>query len=164
MTLSIIRFEQAHWEAVSEIYFQGILTKQATFETIVPAYDAWISKFHTHHLWVAVANHEVIGWAGLQPVSARQVYNGVMENTIYVHKDHNGKGVGTTLMNHLILASEKAGIWTLYASIFPENISSKKLHINSGFREIGYRERIAKLDGVWRSTILFERRSTVVGN
>ena len=54
-----------------------------------------------------------MGWAGLQPVSVRKVYAGVMEVTVYVHPDHGGKGLGTLLMKHLIAESEKGGIWTL---------------------------------------------------
>ena len=156
-------FDSSDWNSVSEIYRFGLLTRNATFETEVPAYEDWIKKFHSHLLWVATINDQVAGWAGLQPVSVRKVYEGVSEVTIYVHPDHGGKGIGTLLMDHLIVESEKSGIWTLYASIFPENMSSIRLHVKTGFREIGYRERIAQLDGVWRNTVLFERRSKIVG-
>jgi phosphinothricin acetyltransferase len=163
MRISIRQYETTDWRAVGEIYRQGLETRNATFETSVPDRESWLKKFHAHLLWVAVLNEDVIGWAGLQPVSARQVYEGVAEVTIYVHADHAGKGIGKALMNHLIHESEKCGIWTLYASIFPENKVSIHLHLSSGFREIGFRERIAQLDGKWRNTILFERRSKKVG-
>jgi L-amino acid N-acyltransferase YncA len=123
----------------------------------------WIKKFHAHLLWVAELDGRVVGWAGLQPVSIRKVYEGVVEVTIYVHSANTGKGVGKALMKQLITESEKAGIWTLYASIFPENTASINLHQSAGFREIGYREKIAQLDGKWRNTVLFERRSKNVG-
>jgi phosphinothricin acetyltransferase len=164
MSISIRQFRSDDWNVVREIYEQGLLTRNATFETEVPDYDSWIKKFHSHLLWVAVSDHHVIGWAGLQPVSVRKVYEGVVELTIYVHKTAAGKGIGTALMKHLIEESEKNGIWTLYASIFPENTASIRLHVRHGFREIGYREKIAKLDGKWQNTVLFERRSKIVGN
>ena len=164
MSVSIRQFRSNDWNAVHEIYEQGLLTRNATFETQVPDYDSWIKKFHSHLLWVAVNDGHVIGWAGLQPVSIRKVYEGVVEVTIYVHNDSAGKGIGTALMKHLIEESEKNGIWTLYASIFPENTISIRLHVSHGFREIGYREKIGKLDGKWRNTVLFERRSKIVGN
>ena len=164
MSISIRLFKSDDWKVASEIYEQGLLTRNATFETQVPDYDSWIKKFHSHLLWVAVDNGRIIGWAGLQPVSVRQVYEGVVEVTIYVHNASAGKGVGTALMKHLIEESEKAGIWTLYASIFPENTASIRLHLSHGFREIGYREKIAQLDEKWRNTVLFERRSKKVGN
>jgi L-amino acid N-acyltransferase YncA len=164
MSVSVRQFNQDDWNVVREIYEQGLLTRNATFETQSPDYDSWITKFHSHLLWVAASNEHIVGWAGLQPVATRKVYEGVVEVTIYVHNAATGKGIGTALMKHLIEESEKNGIWTLYASIFPENAASTRLHVSHGFRQIGYREKIAKLDGKWRDTILFERRSKIVGN
>ena len=164
MSHSIRLFKSGDWNAVREIYEQGLLTRNATFETQAPDYESWIKKFNPQLLWIAVDNEKVFGWAGLQPVSVRKVYEGVVEVTIYIRNDSAGKGVGTSLMKHLIAESEKAGIWTLYASIFPENTASIRLHTSNGFREIGYREKIAQLDGKWRNTVLFERRSKIVGN
>jgi L-amino acid N-acyltransferase YncA len=115
------------------------------------------------HLWVAALDDVVVGWAGLKPVSQRKAYEGVAEVTIYVHNEHIGKGIGIALMRHMVSKSEQAGLWTLYASIFAENTTSIRLHAAAGFREIGYREKIAQLDGKWRNTILFERRSKIVG-
>jgi phosphinothricin acetyltransferase len=163
MNLSIRSFLETDWDSVSEIYKQGLQTRNATFETEAPTYDVWIKRFHSHFLWVAIENNQVVGWAGLQPVSVRKVYEGVVEVTIYIDSDHGGKGIGSSLMKHLVEQSEKAEIWTLYASIFPENTTSIRLHISAGFREIGYREKIAQLDGKWRNTVLFERRSEKVG-
>jgi L-amino acid N-acyltransferase YncA len=163
MSLIIRQFSKDDWSNVAEIYRQGIETRNATFEASVPDYETWTKKFHAHLLWVAVINDQVVGWAGLQPVSVRKVYEGVVEVTIYIHSEFAGKGIGKALMNHLIEQSENSGIWTLYASIFPENTASIRLHQSAGFREIGYREKIAQLDGKWRNTILFERRSKKVG-
>lgn len=163
MITSIRLFSKADWDSVAKIYEQGLKTRNATFETEVPDYETWVKKFNPHHLWVVSLGEKVVGWAGLQPVSARKVYEGVMEVTIYVDLEYAGKKIGTTLMSHLITESEMAGIWTLYASIFPENKASIRLHTACGFREIGYRERIAQLDGKWRDTVLFEKRSKKVG-
>ncbi len=163
MNLSIQLFAEQDWKAVSEIYQLGLLTRNATFETEVPDYETWIKKFHANLLWVGVLHNEVVGWAGLQSVSARKVYEGVNELTIYVHPHHGGKGIGSQLMKYLIEESEKAGVWTLYAAIFSENTASIKLHESAGFRKIGYRENIAQLDGKWRNTVLYERRSKIIG-
>lgn len=62
-------------------------------------------------------------------------------------------------MKQLIRSSEENTIWSLYSSMFPENIASIKLHEKNDFRCIGYREKIAQQNGVWRDTVLYERRS-----
>lgn len=163
MKIEISPFEEKHWPIVAEIYRLGLLTRNATFETEVPDFQTWDKKFHTHLRWVATCNAEVVGWAGLLPVSVRKVYEGVAEVSIYVHPQRNGKGIGQKLMQHLIDKSEQAGIWSLYAAIFPENIASCRLHESAGFRLVGHRERIAKLDNLWRDTVIYERRSKRVG-
>lgn len=163
MMPSIRNFEHTDWPIVSDIYRQGLETRNATFETAVPDFGSWLAKFHPHLIWVATLQGLAVGWAGLQPVSARKVYEGVAEVTIYIDQSHAGKGIGTSLMAHLVRESEKAGLWTLFASIFPENTASIQLHQSAGFREIGYREKIAQLDGQWRNTILFEKRSKNIG-
>jgi len=66
-------------------------------------------------------------------------------------------------LEQLVKESEKNGIWTLLSSIFPENLSSIRIHEKNGFRTIGVRHKIAQLNGVWRDTLLMERRSTIVG-
>ena len=161
--ITIRPFISSDWNSVASIYTQGLETQNATFETQIPDYETWIKKFHPHLLWVAVMHDQVVGWAGLQPMSVRKVYEGVVEVTLYIDLKHAGKGIGKSLMGHLVAESEQAGIWTLYASIFPENTASIRLHRSAGFREIGYREKIGQLDGQWRNTVLFERRSKKVG-
>src|SRR6185369_13953766 len=104
----------------------------------------------------------VLGWAALSPVSKRNVYCGVAELTVYVRENARGQGIGRALLEKLIQESEQNGIWTLQASIFPENIASVQLHLRCGFREVGRRQRIAMLNGVWRDTLLFERRTNLV--
>ncbi|WP_306298938.1 GNAT family N-acetyltransferase [Bacillus sp. OV166] len=112
---------------------------------------------------VARLEDKVIGWVALNPVSERCVYAGVAEVSIYVSQSNNGKGIGSRLLNSLIEQSEQNGFWTIQSGIFPENVASLKLHSKHDFREVGRRERIGKMDGVWRDTILLERRSNIVG-
>jgi phosphinothricin acetyltransferase len=159
----LLPFAPKYWPRVQEIYQHGILSRNATFETEVPDFDAWDKKFHSHLRWVAISGNEVTGWAALSAVSPRKVYEGVAEISIYIHPAHAGKGLGKLFMEHLIAQSEVAGIWTLYASIFPENTASIRLHEVFGFRKIGHREKIAQLDGIWRDTVLYEKRSKNIG-
>jgi phosphinothricin acetyltransferase len=104
-----------------------------------------------------------MGWVALTPVSGRCVYAGVAEISVYIDPRYRGMGVGTALMQAVISDSEANGIWTLQAGIFPENTASIRLHENVGFRRVGFRERIGKMDGRWRDTIFFEKRSEKAG-
>jgi phosphinothricin acetyltransferase len=150
------------WEQVRSIYLEGVREGNSTFETEAPSWEAWDEAHHKSPRLVMRAGNQVLGWAALSPVSKRRVYSGVAEVSVYVTESARGKGIGRALLEALIENSEQAGIWTLQASIFPENEASIELHLKCGFREVGRRERIAKLKGVWRDTILFERRSKLV--
>ncbi|MFP5261778.1 MAG: N-acetyltransferase family protein [Blastocatellia bacterium] len=151
------------WEQVREIYVEGITTGDATFETEAPGWDAWNRAHLSFGRLVARNAGPVIGWAALSPVSGRRVYAGVAEVSVYVGEAMRGKGVGRRLLMRLIEESERAGIWTLQAGILPENRASLKLHKGCGFREVGRRERLGKLNGVWRDVVVLERRSATVG-
>ena len=151
------------WEDVRQIYLEGIATKNATFETDAPSWDGWNASHLDECRLVARINDDVVGWAALSPVSSRCVYAGVAEESVYIAASARGQGVGKALMNVLIEHSEAAGFWTLEAGMFPENTASIALHKACGFREIGRRERVGQMDGVWRDTVLMERRSHVVG-
>jgi phosphinothricin acetyltransferase len=147
-------------ERVLEIYRMGLETRNATFETNVPSWQEWDSKHLPHSRFVSENVGIVTGWVALTPFSLREVYNGVAEVSIYVADGFRGKNIGKDLLEKVIISSEENGIWTLVSSVFPENEATLKLHAKFGFRVTGRRERIAKLDGKWRDTILLERRST----
>jgi phosphinothricin acetyltransferase len=148
------------WPVVAEIYRDGIRSGLASFEIEAPSWEAW-DEAHTLRL-VAELDERVVGWAALGPVSSRRAYRGVAESSVYVHADARGRGIGRTLMHELIERAEGTGVWTIQTSIFPENDASLKLHSAVGFRVVGVRERIGKRDGLWRDTVLMERRSEVV--
>ncbi len=162
--IKIRALQPSDWGAVSQIYLEGIHTGMATFEKTVPSFEAW----HASHLQtcrlVALAHGDgLVGWAALTPVSSRCVYGGVAEVSVYIGAQARGKGVGQMLMAQLIHESEAAGFWTLQSGIFPENSASVALHQKMGFRYIGKREKVAKLNGEWKDNLLFERRSTRIG-
>jgi L-amino acid N-acyltransferase YncA len=154
--------EPEDWTAVADIYWDGMRDGLATFETEVPSWEVWDGVHLHHHRLVAEILGEVVGFAALAPVSDRRCYAGVAENTVYVAHDARGLGIGRTLLEALVAGAEEAGIWTIQASIFPENKASLALHERCGFRVVGTRERIAKRDGIWRDTLLLERRSEVI--
>jgi len=163
MTLRIDPMLPSDWPAVCAIYLEGIATRQATFETQAPSWEAWDAAHSSLARLIARQDKTIVGWAALSSVSARQVYEGVAEVSVYVAQSQRGLGLGRRLLEALIAASEEIGIWSLQAVMFPENSASVALHRSCGFRDVGRRERIARLDGVWRDTILLERRSRRIG-
>lgn len=174
MSSFIDQMRASDWEQVRAIYIEGIRTGDATFETEAPNWERW-DEGHLPFARLVMRDGDavregrvvregdaVLGWAALSPVSKREVYRGVAEVTVYVAETARGRGIGRALLEALIAESERNGVWTLQASIFPENTASVELHRRCGFREVGRRERIARLHGVWRDTLLFERRSVAV--
>jgi L-amino acid N-acyltransferase YncA len=160
--VEIRHLRPADWPEVAAIYEAGIGTGNATFETAVPAWDEWHAAHLLRHRLAAVEAGAVTGWAALSPASARACYAGVAEDSVYVAPGRQGRGVGRVLLEQLVGAAEDGGIWTIQTSIFPENRASLGLHLRCGFRVVGVRERIARLDGVWRDTVLLERRAGAV--
>ncbi|WP_435972881.1 N-acetyltransferase family protein [Streptomyces sp. Qhu_M48] len=152
-----------HAPAVMAIYQQGIDEGNATFETAAPPWSAFdTSKLPAHRLVALDVQRRVVGWTAVSRVSARPAYTGVVEHSVYVSPTARGAGVGRALLEALIVSTEKAGIWTIQAGIFPENVASLALHESVGFRVLGRRERVARHHGVWRDVLLVERRSPVV--
>ena len=152
-----------HWQAIRSIYEEGIKTGNATFEKQSPDWETWTSSHVLHSRIVAIVDNVVAGWAALTPVSGRCVYAGVGEVSVYVAEKFRGHKIGHALLQELIKQSEQNNIWTLQAGIFPENKGSIKIHEANGFRTVGFREKVGQMNGIWRDTILMERRSNSVG-
>jgi L-amino acid N-acyltransferase YncA len=161
--LVINSLQPSDWEEVRAIYQEGIATWNATFETEVPSWEKWDRSHLQFGRLVGRRENALVGWAALSPVSDRCCYEGVAEASVYVGSRHTNQGTGTALLRALIETSEKHGIWTLQAGIFPENKASLGLVKKCGFREIGRRERLGKLNDAWCDVLLLERRSRVVG-
>ena len=162
--VSVRAMTRGDWPSVHRIYLEGIATQEATFETTAAEdWQSWDEGHLQHSRLVAVRDGTVVGWAALSPVSRRTVYRGVAEVSVYVGVSTRRQGIGSRLLAELIIASEEAGIWTLQAAVFPENIATVRLHTAAGFREVGRRVRIGKHHERWRDTILLERRSDTVG-
>src|SRR5580704_17681007 len=162
--MEIMAMTPEDWPRVKQIYECGIATGHATFQNAAPDWEEW-DKSHIQSCRLVARDGElVIGWAALTSVSGRCVYAGVAELSSYIDEGYRGKGNGDKLLNELTLQSELHQFWTLQAGIFPENISSIKMHLSNGFRILGTREKIGKMNGIWRDTVLLERRSKIVGN
>lgn len=161
-TFTLRMMQVADWKAIKAIYLEGIATGNATFQTTAPDWEIWDKNHLPSCRLVLENNNTILGWAMLSPISNRCVYAGVAGVSVYVAQQVQGKGLGYMLLSQLIKDSEVNELWTLEAGIFPENIASINLHKRCGFREVGRRDKLGKLDGKWRDVLLLERRSTVV--
>ncbi|HEX6490040.1 MAG TPA: GNAT family N-acetyltransferase [Gaiellaceae bacterium] len=150
------------WPEVARIYAEGIETGEATFETAVPSWPDWDRAHCRRPRLVAAIDGGLVAWAAIAPVSARPVYRGVAEISLYVAERARHRGIGTALLAEFVRGTEQAGIWTLQTSVFPENEASLRLLAGAGFRCVGRRERIGKQHRRWRDTVLLERRSEVI--
>ncbi len=163
MHLSIRTMQASDWDAVREIYLEGIATRNATFQTDAPSWEQWDASHLQACRLVAERDGEILGWAVLAAISSRPVYRGVAEVSVYIAARARAQGVGRALMQELVAQSERAGFWTLQAGIFPENHGSVALHLGAGFREVGRREKMGRLGDSWRDVLLFERRRSSNG-
>ncbi|MBK6729633.1 MAG: N-acetyltransferase [Bacteroidetes bacterium] len=154
---------QDDYPAIKNIYDMGIAAGNATFETQSPEWEIFDKKFLPHSRFVSLEENTITGWVVLSNVSPRECYKGVCELTLYVHDDFKNKGIGKALIEKVIVTSEKHGYWSMLAVIHNDNPASIHLHEKCGFRMIGYRERIAFLNGVWKTTVIMEKRSNTIG-
>ena len=151
------------WPAVRRIYADGIATGNATFETETPDWETFDRNQRPECPFACRVENEVVAWAALSPVSARACYAGVAEHSIYVDVNRRGPDIGKRLLAVFVAEAEAAGFWTQQSSILPENHASIAIHLARGFRILGRRKWVARLNGVWRDTVIVERRSKVVG-
>ncbi|HUR03320.1 MAG TPA: GNAT family N-acetyltransferase [Nonomuraea sp.] len=163
--LEIRPMREADAAQVLAIYQAGLDTGQASFETVAPSWEGFSAGKLPHLCYVAADTKtgELVGWVAASAVSARPVYAGVVEHSVYVHPGRQTHGIGRALLSAFIAASEDAGVWTIQSGIFPENAASLSLHQGLGFRVVGTRERVGRHHGVWRDVLMVERRSTVAG-
>lgn len=160
--MEFVEICEANYKQVVAIYQEGILTNIATFETEVPNWETWNTKYLPFCRIALKEKETILAWASLVAVSKREVYKGVAEVSVYVKTTERGKGLGEKILKELVKTSEENTIWSLQASVFRENKASLHIHEKCGFRIIGYKEKIAKLNGVWKDNFLLERRSIIV--
>ena len=164
MNYKIQELTETHWEDVARIYFEGINTGKATFQTEIPNWEEWDNGHIKTCRLIACSGEKILGWGALSPTSSRRVYVGIAEVSIYIGEGYRGQGIGKAILSDLVKLSEENEFWTLQSGITKENTESIGLHKSCGFREIGIREKVGKMsNGVWHDVVLMERRSNIVG-
>lgn len=157
--LSIRKAKEADLVAVSEIYNQGIRTRKSTFETNVRTVQdiaVWLKR-PNHPFLVAERDTQILGWVAASEYRSRSCYAGIAEFSIYIDQQAQGQGVGNALIPAFFIACTEAGFWKILSRIFPENKASLALCKKHGFREVGFYEKHAQLEGVWKDVVIVEK-------
>ncbi len=156
--------EPTDWPSIARIYQEGINMGNATFQQDIPSWDDWHKAHIASCRIVAIIDRKIIAWAALPTISSRYTYRSIAEVSVYIDSAFRRQKIGSQIGERLVFESGQAGFWTLQVSIFPENNISIKLHESQGFRTEAFKEKIDEMRGIWRNTILLERRSKVTGN
>jgi L-amino acid N-acyltransferase YncA len=163
MSVTVRAMQPGDAAAVLAIYQAGLDSGHASFEDTAPTWEAFdTARLPAHRLVAVDQARTVLGWVAVSPVSARAVYAGVVEHSVYVDPAAQGRGAGRALLTALIASTEAAGIWTIQSGVFPENTASLALHHACGFRTVGVRERVGRHTAHanrWRDVVFLERRS-----
>jgi phosphinothricin acetyltransferase len=147
-------------EAIATIYNAGIEERSSTFETdprSASDIEAWLAVGERLPLLVADQDRAVVGWARIQPYSARAAYAGVGEVSVYVAPSARGRGIGRRLLEALQASAEALGYWKLIGKLFTGNAASAALIHSCGWRDVGTHRRHSRLDGEWRDVLVVER-------
>jgi len=156
MTSRPAKLEDA--EAIARIYNEGIEDRIATFETRLRSAEdirAWFDG--RHPIVVVEEGNEVVAFAATSSYRPRECYAGIAETSVYVVRSFRRRGAGSFALLALIQAAQQAGFWKLVSRIFPENVASRGLVRELGFREVGVYEKHGLLDGQWRDVVIVER-------
>ncbi|HET9661847.1 MAG TPA: arsinothricin resistance N-acetyltransferase ArsN1 family A [Thermomicrobiales bacterium] len=152
---------EADAAAIARIYNQGIEERIATFETEPRTpelvLDQLRRKSDRFPTVVVEQEGEVIAWASAGSYRERPCYAGIAEHSVYVDRDHRGKGAGLLALDALAQTYAERGYWKLLSRIFPENTGSLRLHERAGFRVVGIYQRHARLDGEWKDCVIVEK-------
>jgi L-amino acid N-acyltransferase YncA len=162
--LNIVRATLNHLESITDIYNDAVLTSTATFDTEPVSLDDQRLWFNEHNdkfpIYVAMIENEVVGWASLSRWSGRCAYENTAEISIYIKNEHQGKHIGTKLLQKILEDGKAEGLHTVIARIAEGSEISIKLHEKAGFEHIGIMkevgEKFGKLLDVYLMQLIFK--------
>jgi L-amino acid N-acyltransferase YncA len=144
--------------AIARIYNEGIADGIATFETRLRHADDVRSWLGTRFPIVVVeSDGQVIAFASTSEYRPRDCYARIAEFSVYVSRDRRGEGAGRVAMHALMQEAVDAGFWKLVSRVLVENLASRSLLRELGFREVGIYERHGQVGGEWKDVVIVER-------
>jgi L-amino acid N-acyltransferase YncA len=159
---NVIRYAQAaDLAAVLDIYNDAILDTTSvyyyaphTIEDMLSWYEKKISDGFP--VLVLEEDNRVIGFATFGPFRDRPAYKYTLEHSVFVHKDHRGKSIGTRLMIELIKIANEREYATMVAGIDSSNEVSRAMHEKLGFTDCGTIERVGYKFGKWLGVTFYQ--------
>jgi len=148
-------------DAIREIYNVEVLTSTVTFDLVPRTLDdqrTWLRARSGAHA-VVVAEHDgaVIGFGSLSPYRNRPAYSTTVEDSVYVHRDHRGEGVGRALLTELVGLAGDHGFHALMARIVGGHDASIGLHAAVGFAVVGTEREVGRKFGRWLDVVVMQR-------
>ncbi|CAN2255204.1 arsinothricin resistance N-acetyltransferase ArsN1 family A [Bacillus inaquosorum] len=146
---------------ILDIYNQGIADRIATLELEEKDLDYmtnWFSdRTKKYKILVAEVDHCVVGWVSLNPYSHRSAYKGVADLSIYIDRNHRGKGIGKVLLSGIEKEAIQSGIHKIVLFTFPFNQLGQGLYTSMGYREVGVFKEQGKIDGHYVDVMAMEK-------
>lgn len=156
--------ELADAAAIAEIYNVEVTESVATFDMVPRSIEEqreWLrAKSGAHPCIVAVDDTDegaVTGWASLSPYRPRAAYATSVENSIYVSRHHQGRGVGDLLLGELVRLADEHGFHAVFARVAGDNPASVALHEKHGFEVIGVEREVGRKFGRWLDVTVMQR-------
>lgn len=148
-------------EAVRQIYNHEVTTSTATFDLVPRSLEEqrhWLAaRSGAHAVVVASIDGEVVGFGSLSPWRDRPAYATTVEDSVYVHREHQGRGVGKTVLSELVETAVRHGFHACLARIVGGHEASIALHRSCGFEVIGTEREVGRKFGRWLDVVLMER-------
>jgi L-amino acid N-acyltransferase len=150
-------------EATRQIYNHEVTTSTVTFDLVPRSLDEqrrWIGARSGAHAVViaedAERDGEIVGFGSLSPWRDRPAYSTSVEDSVYVRRDHQGRGVGKTLLTELVRVGRAHGFHAVFARIVGGHESSVALHRSLGFEVVGTEREVGRKFGKWLDVVVME--------
>ena len=152
--------------ALMEIYNPVVLTSTATFDLVprdLPQQRAWIADRSGARVVLVAVDDDgsdggtITGFAALSPYRDRAAYATTVEDSVYVHADHQGRGIGRRLLDALVDTARAHGFHAVMARIVADHEASIALHTACGFEVVGHEREVGRKFGRWLDVTLMER-------
>ena len=147
--------------AINAIYNHYVLASTCTYQTIpstAAEREDWFDKHGAQHpVIVAEVNGSVIGWGSLSKLHERQAFARSVENSVYIHREHQGRGLGKMILAELLRLAEEIGHHTVLAAISGDQEPSLRLHAKFGFVEAGRIREAGNKFGRWLDVVWMQK-------